>query len=78
VVDGKVITVESVPERVSVFVTAKVLEFVIVKTPVVVVIVSPLIEVAVATPSDGVVNEGETNGALAVNCVWIALVTPLT
>lgn len=55
---GNVITVESVPEKVSVFVTAKVLRFVIVKVPVEEVTVRPLILVAVATPKTGVMRVG--------------------
>lgn len=33
-------------------------------------ITAPLIDVAVATPSDGVVNDGETSGARVVSVGW--------
>lgn len=56
---GNVITVESVPERVRVFVTENTFKLVIVSVPVEEVMVNPFIEVAVATPISGVVNVGE-------------------
>lgn len=56
---GKVIVVESVPERVSVLVKLRVFAAVPVRVYVPVVNVLPLIEVAVATPREGVVKVGE-------------------
>ena len=55
---GKVITVLSVPAKVSEFEAVKVFRFVMVRVPVLEVIVKPLILVAVATPKVGVVKVG--------------------
>lgn len=76
VVEGKVITVESVPERVSVLVTANVFALVSVRIPVEAVIVNPLIEVAVATPKTGVINVGEVESTTATVPVEAATPVP--
>lgn len=71
-VDGNVMTVESVPESVNVFVTASVLALVRVNVPVVVDTMRPFREVAVATPSAGVTNAGDvakTNTPVPVSSV---------
>lgn len=69
---GNVITVESVPLRVSPFVTANVLALVSVNVPVDAVSVRPFMLVAAATPRIGVVSVGDvanTSNPLPVSFV---------
>lgn len=70
---GNVMTVESVPDRVSEFVTANTFAFVIVIVPVEGVMVSPFMLVAVATPSTGVTRVGDVcNTAVEPDPVVVA------
>ena len=73
-VEGKVIVVASVPASVSVFDAVSVLPLATVKTADVAgaVIVSLLILVAVATPSDGVVNDGDVENTRLADVVPVA------